>query len=264
LTEISNPNLNVRARNTLCVEPQRSHVLQKISAADVLGFHAEYMQKNASILRFDVRSEALKSLSSTMHNTHTNNKPIYLPKQGTYYVFRQLPKSDEERASFLFKEARDRQETVAYASTVNADSEEQSRIRAYRTGLRTGQAIYKALPLLRMHPVHRMLHLVRKERDEMYLTKDDLTKDEVKASYAKLDLIETLITQSLKDYPEELDSPLIQGAFHAAHTLEDGEYIGQASLHSIGERHWEDVKVVSEETAEQKHIHSGKFRGPVH
>jgi len=199
-----------------------------------------------------------------MQETKAHKEPIYCPGQDVYYVFRKLPESDQERISLFFQKARDEQtqKNVAFASTISAESEEHSRIKAYRHGLRAAQYIYRAIPLLRMHPVRRMLHLVREERDTMHLAKGDLTKDEIRDSLDKLELIEALITQSLRDYPEELNTPLIQNAFHEAHKLVDGVYLGQASLVTMGQRHWDDVAAIPKQDTEQNIIPIDKNKGP--
>jgi hypothetical protein len=192
-----------------------------------------------------------------MTNTKKQEQPIYQPREDIYYAFTDIPAEDV--FAFLFDKARKRQEAVTFVATIEATSEEHAIGRAYRSGLRQGQRIIDAYPLMKMHPVHRMLHLIERERKEIPLVEEELRENNLAAGWDKLDQIEELIKTSLRDCPEELNSPRIQQAFQLADTIEEDCYIGEVDLHCIS-NHWEDVERVSRKETEDKVIQLSDFQ----
>jgi hypothetical protein len=187
--------------------------------------------------------------------------PQPTPDQEEVYFFHTLP--EELHLSFLLRKAR-------YSSQIAVESvgctfknrkmDDRALRCLYMSGVSEGRSIVDALPLLKLHPVLRMLLLVKEERAH-FSTQPGLnhfdSEAELKASLEKLTRIEDLILLSQLLYPGELNTDPVQVAFQLAASpetlqgnIEPGTYIGRAALDYSG-RHWEDVQCMTDEQAQE-------------
>jgi hypothetical protein len=190
-----------------------------------------------------------------------NKSPQPTPNQEEeeVYFFHTIP--EEMHLSFLLRRVRYKSQIAVEAlrSTFKNRKLDDCALRClYMNGVSEGRDVIEALPLLKIHPVHRMLYLIKEERD--YLgTHPGLdifdSAAELKASLEKLTCIEDLILMSLILYPDELNTDPIQAAFRLADRIENlqgniepGAYIGRAALCYAG-RHWDDVQAMPDEQA---------------
>jgi len=192
-----------------------------------------------------------------------NNKslqPTPNQEEEEVYFFHTIP--EEMHLSFLLRRVRYKSQIAAEAlrSTFKNRKLDDCALRClYMNGVSEGRSVVDALPLLTLHPAHRMLYLIKEERARLgtHPGVSHLDTAELKASLEKLTCIEDLILMSLILYPDELNTDPIQDAFRLADRIENlqgniepGAYIGRAALCYAG-RHWDDVQAMTYEQAQK-------------